>query len=85
MSFTVEPFLPIVSGHNSRRQKELREEKADQKRLARENKEWEEAETVAEVLENLDKASRAQSPATTKTWIKHPRLDLNEYSLIEGV
>ena len=50
MSFTVDPFLFIVSGHNSRRQKELREEKADQKRLARENKKWGEAEAVADEM-----------------------------------
>ena len=97
MSFTVEPFLSVVSGHNSRCQKELREEKADKKRLARENKEWEEVEAVAdeyefqellkrlqdEALEDLEKASRAQSPATTKTWIKYPRLDVNEYGPME--
>ena len=51
MSFTDEPFLSIVSGHNSRRQKELCEEKADQKRWGREDKEWEEAEAVADEYE----------------------------------
>ena len=97
MSFTVEPFLSVVSGHNSRCQKELREEKADKKRLARENKEWEEVEAVAdeyefqellkrlqdEALEDLEKASRAQSTATTKTRIKHPQLDVNECGPME--
>ncbi|KAI1321567.1 hypothetical protein EDD11_003047 [Mortierella claussenii] len=87
-----------VLAHKKRRQKDMREEKADQRRLNRQNRVWENAEAVADKYEYQQMlkaveaeslkmtAKNTQSSTITKTRAKHSKLDncsLEEHHAME--